>query len=894
MTNLLQHLLRFLLQLPSQLWRRLLSLIRRGRFERELEEEMRFHLEMQIEQNLASGMAAKDAPYAARRQFGNQTWLKEVSREMWSLNSIETLIQDLRYGARMLMKNPGFAFVAVLTLALGIGANIAIFSVINTVLLRPLPLPESDRLMTFWHSAPAKGLPEVLLNDALFAFYRNRSQMFEKLAAYESARLVLTGAGEPELLIGARVTFDYFQTLGQEPLHGRVFLPQEDRPGNNNVAILSHGLWQRRFGSDPKIVGQVIKLDNRPMEVVGIMPPGFDFPNPAERISLSDHMQLWVPYGLNPQKTSSWNLSAIGRLKPGVTIAGAQREIAALWDDFAQQYNETLGPGATTVVMPLAQRIVREAQPPLLALLGAVAFVLLIACANLANLLLARAASRSTELAVRQCLGASATRIARQLLTESLLLALVGAVGGLLMAAWSVNALRSLSSTHIPRVESITLDWKVMLFALAVTLFTGVLCGLAPALRSARINLQTAIKEGARGSASGSNRRLNNAFVVVQLALSLVLLIGAALLLQSFKNLLEVNPGFRPENVLVGKILLPESRYSTSAQIRGFYEQLLERVRSLPGVQAAESSQVVPFSGDSLGATFKVEGQEPGPGEPAKAAQLRDATPEYFAAMGMPILKGRSFQPADTETSLPVAIVDEKLAHMQWPNEDPIGQRIAIGGSPMMTIVGIVPSVKNRDLNEDTNPYVYRPASQFVRLATTLVVRTTNDPTALIPAVRQQVASLDPELPLYHVSTIEQGMARSLTAKRMTNLLFTGFAITALLLSLIGVYGVMSLNVGSRNKEFGIRLALGARRNNLLRLVVGQGMRLTFAGVTLGLGGAFGLTRLLESLLFGVEATDPLIFVGAAVVLSLAALIACYIPAWRATKVDPMVALRVE
>jgi predicted permease len=714
------------------------------------------------------------------------------------------------------------------------------------------------------------------------------------MAAYEGARMTLTGAGEPELLIGASVTFNYFQTLGQEPLHGRVFSPQEDMPGKNEVAVLSYGLWQRRFGGDQKIVGQAIQLDDRPMVVVGIMPQGFDFPNPAERSDQSDHMQFWVPYGLSPQKTSSWNLSAIGRLKPGVTPAAAQREIAALWDDFARQYNETLGTGATTVVMPLQERIAREVRTPLLALLGAVAFVLLIACANLANLLLAKATSRSRELAVRQCLGASAPRIARQLLTESLLLALLGAVGGLLLAAWSVNALKGLSSANIPRIELIRLDWTILLFALAVTLLTGVLCGLAPALRSARVNLQSAIKEGGRSSASVSNRRLNNAFVVAQLALSLVLLIGAALLLQSFKNLLAVNPGFRPENVLTGKILLPGSRYTNNAQVRTFYEQLLERVRSLPGVQAAESSQVAPFSGDSLGATFKVEGREPKAGAPAKAAQLRDATPGYFAAMGMPILKGRSFQPTDTETSPPVAIVDEKLARMQWPNGDPIGQRIAIGGSPMMTIVGVVPSVKNRSLNEETDPYVYRPAAQFVRGATTLVVRARTDPAALIPAIRRQVASLDPELPLYHVSTIEQGMARSVSAKRLTNLLLTGFAATALLLSLIGIYGVMSLNVGSRTGEFGIRLALGARGADVLWLVVGQGLRLTLVGVALGLLGAFGLTRLLESLLFGVKATDPLIFAVVAVVLSLVALAACYLPARRATKVDPLVALRSE
>jgi len=884
--------------------------------EREIEivEELALHLEAAYEDALADGLSETEAEARAVQSYDWRLLECELgraeqplTRRAWqpSLELIErkggirmeSLLQDLRFAARMLLKNPGFTLIAVLTLALGIGANTAIFSVVNAVLLRPLPLPEPDRLVSFWHSAPAKELPEVLLNDALFAFYRDRSQMFEKMAAYEGARYTLTGAGDPELLIGARVTFNYFNVLGREPLHGRAFLPQEDTPGKNNVAILSYGLWQRRFGGDPKIVGQAIKLNDRPMVVVGIMPQGFDFPNPAERIDLSAHMQLWVPYGLNPQNFNSWNLSTIGRLKPGVTPAAAQREIAALWDDFARQYESqlgamTLGAGATTVVTPLDRRIAREARTPLLVLLGAVAFVLLIACANLANLLLARAASRSRELAVRQCLGASAPRIARQLLTESLLLSLLGAAGGLALAGWSVNALRSLSSANIPRIELIRLDWTVLLFALAVTLFTGVLCGLAPALRSARVNLQAAIKEGARGSASGSSRRLNNTFVVLQLALSLVLLIGAALLLKSFKNLLEVNPGFRPKNVLIGQMLLPGSRYANKAQVKSFSDQLLDRVRSLPGVLAAEMAQVAPFSGDSLGATLLVEGQEPKVGEPAKAAQLRDATPGYFAALGMPILKGRSFQPTDTETSPPVAIVDEKLASMHWPHEDPLGNRIRIGGSPWMTIVGVVPSVKNRNLDEETNFYVYRPDAQFVRWQRTLVVRTTHDPTALIPAIRRQVANLDPELPFYKVSTIEQGMARSLGAKRLTNLLLTGFAATALLLALIGIYGVMSLNVGSRINEFGIRLALGARGADVLWLVIGQGMRLTLVGVALGLGGAFGLTRLLETLLFGVKATDPLIFAGVAGVLSLATSAACYIPAHRATKVDPLTALR--
>jgi predicted permease len=794
----------------------------------------------------------------------------------------------------MLMKKPGFTVVAALTLALGIGANTAIFSVVHTVLLRPLPLPEPERLMTFCHSAPAQGLAELDLNDAHFAFYRDHNQTFEKMAAYEGSDFALTGAGTPEVVTGARVTFNYFEVLGQEPLHGRAFLPQEDTPGNNDVAILSYGLWQRRFAGDVTILGQSIKLDNRPTTVVGIMPPSFDFPIPAERANMSGHVQIWVPEGLSSQDTSANNLLAIGRLKPGVTLTDAKNEITSLLPDFGKQFNVTFSADTSTVMMPLEQRIVGEVRTPLLVLLGAVALVLLIACANLTNLLLARAASRSRELAVRQCLGASSLRIARQLLTESLLLAILGAVFGVLIAAWGIDGLKSLAAANIPRMESVRLDPAVLLFTVAVTLLTGLLCGFAPALRGARINLQDAIKEGARGSASRSHRRLTNAFVVSQLALSLVLLIGAALLLQSFKNLLAVNPGFQTENRLMAQVSLPENLYTTKAQVSNFYNQLLDRVRSLPGVQNAELTRVVPFSGNGVGGPFTVEGHEPEPGEVAKDAWLRCVTPGYFNAMGMPVKIGRAFQSSDTENSQRVAVVDEKLARMYWQNGDPTGKRIRIGGGTWMTIVGVVPSVKNRKLDENTKPYVYFPASQWVSRDMSLVVRTTNDPTLLVPAIREQLAILDPELPLFDVKTIEQAMSRTLITKRLTNLVFGSFAATALLLAMLGIYGVMSLSVGSRTNEFGIRMALGAETKDVLRLVIGQGMKLTLLGVGVGLAGALALTQLLNTLLFGVNATDPLTFVGITLLLMLVALLACWIPARRATQVDPMVALRCE
>lgn len=808
----------------------------------------------------------------------------------------DSVFRDIRLGLRGLAKKPAFTAIAVLTLALGIGANTAIFSVVHAVLLRPLPIKEPDRIMTFWHSAPAKGLQHMDLNDAMFAYYRNRTRTFETLAAFETGEFALTGGGEPEAVPGAVVTFDYFNVLGREPLHGRTFTAQEDTPGNNHVVLLSYALWQRRFGGNTNIIGQSINVDNEPATVVGIMPADFDFPDPAERASSSGHVQLWVPKGLDPRDANSFNLLAVGRLKPGASADDATKEIDALYQAYAIESGAKLGDGVpessvTTVLLPLQRHIVGEVRRPLLVLLGSIGLVLLIACANLTNLMLARTASRSRELAVRQCLGASAMRIARQTLTESLLLSAFGTLVGVLLAIWIVTALKSLVSSQIPHVETARIDATVLLFTVAIMLLTGVLCGLAPALRSARINLQDAIKEGARGSASGSNKRLNNVFVVSQLALSLVLLIGAALFLQSFRNLLSVNPGFRAENVLMAGVSLPERKYADKAQTQSFYNQLRQGVSSLPGVQAVELCQVVPFSGDGQGGPFAVEGFEH---EQMKVAWLRSSTPGYFDAMGMPILKGRAFESTDTEKSLPVAIVDEKLAHMYSPQGDLVGKHVRIGGGPWLTIVGVVPNVKNRKLDEDAWPYLYRPFAQWVRRETMLVVRSTVDPITIAGNIRHEVAKLDPELPLIKVSTIQQAMDRSLVTTRLTNWLLAGFAATALLLALTGIYGVMSLNVANRRSEFGIRLALGAQTTNVLRLILGQALRLAVVGVALGLLAAIAFTRLLQGLLFGISASDPLTFGAIALVLIGVALLACWIPARRATKVDPLEALRSE
>ena len=807
---------------------------------------------------------------------------------------MDSILRDIRFAIRGLAKKPAFAAIAVLTLALGIGANTAIFSVVHAVLLRPLPIQEPDRVMTFWLSAPAKGLKHMDLNPAMFAYFRGRTRTFESLAAFETGEFALTGNGEPESVPGAIVTFEYFNVLGREPLYGRTFTAPEDTPGNNHVVLLSYGLWQRRFGGNTDIVGHSVNIDNEPATVVGIMPADFNFPDPAERASSSGNVQLWVPKGLDPQDSNSYNLLAVGRLKPGATGDDAKKEIDALSQAYAKDSGAKLDDAeanATTELLPMQLHIVGEVRRPLLVLLGAIGLVLLIACANLTNLMLARAAARSRELAVRQCLGASATRIARQTLTESLLLSFLGTLVGVLLAIWIVTALKSLVSSQIPHVQTARIDATVLLFTVAIMLLTGVLCGLAPALRSAHINLQDAIKEGTRGSTSGSNKRLNNLFVVSQLALSLVLLIGAALFLQSFRNLLSVNPGFRADNVLMARLSLPEQKYKEKAQTESFFNQLRQNVGRLPGVQAVELCQVVPFSGDGQGGPFTVEGFEH---EQSKVAWLRSATPGYFDAMGMPILKGRGFESTDTGSSLPVAIVDEALARRYSTQGDLVGKRIRIGDGPWMSIVGVVPNVKNRKLDEDAWPYLYRPYSQWVRRETMLVVRSEMDPTTIVGNIRNEVAKLDPELPLSRVSTIRQAMDRSLVTTRLTNWLLAGFAATALLLALTGIYGVMSLNVANRRNEFGIRLALGAQATSVLRLILGQGLRLAVVGVALGLLGAIALTRLLQGLLFGISASDPLTFAVIALLLVGVALLACWIPARRATKVDPLEALRSE
>jgi putative ABC transport system permease protein len=801
-------------------------------------------------------------------------------------------LKDLQFGLRMLRTRPGFTAVAILTLALGIGANTAIFSTVNGVLLKPLPYPESDQLVTFWGTAPEKRLPVVDYPEAMFVSFHARTRVFESVAAYIVAGVSLSGDGEPERVQAAGVSTDFFQVLRQVPVAGRDFLAEEGTPGKNGVVVLSHALWQRRFGGDRGLVGRSIQLGDRPAVVVGIMPQGFDFPERAE---------LWFPLVLRAEDTDNWYLSTVARLKPGQTVADAHREVVAMSDEFMlsrpDRFPDARPGGARAVVQPLLRSLVGDARTPLLVLLGAVGFVLLIASANIGNLLLARALARGREMALRCCLGASSGRLAAQLLTESLLLAVLGGAAGLLLGALGIRAIQGLEVGPVPRLAEVRLDPLVLLFTIGVTLAAGVLFGAAPAIRASRMDPLDGLREGARGGTSGGARRLSHGFVVAQFALSLILLIGAGLLLRSFRRTLEVDPGFRPENVLTARVQLPYPKYGNDTAVRVFQSRLLESVRSLPGVHQAGLVNRVPFSRGNPQQNLYVEGQPPRPGDAVPVVNARAASPGYFEAIGTPILRGRGILPSDQAGAPRVAVVDETVARQYWPGGDPIGKRIRTSSDstmPWLTIVGVVPNVKHASLRERPNFVMYRSLAQAPNWLTYVVVRTGGDPETLVAALRRRVAELDPTLPLSEVHTMEGAMAESLSIARLTNVLLTGFAGLALLLAVIGIYGVMSLNVNGRQGEFGVRLALGAAPRDVLRLVMRQGLVLAFLGLAIGVAGALWLTRLLGSLLFEVSPMDPVTFLSVGVILTLAASLACYLPARRATRADPISALRQE
>ena len=809
---------------------------------------------------------------------------------------METFLQDLRYGARSLVRQPAFSLVAIVVIALGIGANTAIFSVVNTVLLRPLPYPNPDELVMVWETAPKFSNPYNDVAPANFIDWREQNNVFAEIAAFTGQSVSLTGRGEPERLEGQRVSASLFPLLGVAPALGRAFTEQEDQYDDQRVIVLSHGLWQRRFGGDSDIIGQTLTLNFRPCVVVGVMPPEFQFPGRDQ--------EFWLPMSFGPEEAAGRGdhyLNSVARLKPGVTRQQAQSEMNVIASQLELQYPKT-NTEVGVVLIPLHEQFVGGMRKPLFILLGVVGFVLLIGCANVTNLLLVRATARHRELTIRAALGASQLRLARMLLTESLLLAVVGGAAGVLLATWGIDFLETLVPQSLAQVYGIPIDGRVLAFSAVVSLLTGVVFGLMPAVQVSKPNLSEALKEGGRGSGSSENRgRVRAALVIGEIALSLVLLAGAGLMIRSFSSLTSVDPGFKTENRLTMRMLLSGERYADPIKRRAFYDQMLERVQSLPGVESAGVITQLPLTIQGMNFIFSLEGQPPMTSASLPAAAFRVVSNDYFRAIGIPLLRGRSFTSQDTADTQAVVVINRTMAERFWPDQEVIGKRFKIGPSdgsnPWLVVAGVVGDVRQNQLDQELKPEMYVSYNQDRRgfaIPRDLVVLTAGEPLNMAAAVRSEIWKMDKDLPLFKVQTMEQILALSVSARRFNMLLLSVFAALALILASIGVYGVMSYATAQRTHEIGIRIALGAEDRDVLRLVVRQGMILAFVGTALGILAALAVTRVLSSFLYAVTPSDPLTFVVASSLLLAVALGACFIPARRATKVDPMVALRYE
>jgi putative ABC transport system permease protein len=805
---------------------------------------------------------------------------------------MDTLIQDLRYGIRTLLKNRSFTSVAVLALALGIGANTAIFSVVNAVLLKPLPYDDPERLVLIETNNPQQKIKQAPTSLPDFLDWRDQNSVFERVSAFSRWSSVLTGGDEPERLSTGFVSVNFFSTLGVNPIAGRAFSDGEELPGIEPVVVVSSGLWKRRFGSDPGLVGQTITLDGKSGTVIGIAPDLFN--------DMVGQVDVWLPIILKLEDEARDNrgLRVVGRLKSGVSPKQADAEMSAIAARLQESYPQSnAGWGAN--IISLHASIVGDVRAALLILLGAVCFVLLIACANVANLLLARAATRQKEVAIRTALGASRPRIIRQLLTESVLLSAVGGAFGLLLAVWGVKLLIAISPDDIPRVSEINLDGRVLIFAVVISLLTGLIFGLAPALQASKLNLNESLKEGGRGSSEGFHRnRVRSLLVVSELALALVLLIGAGLLIKSFIRLQSVNPGFNSENVLTEQLSLPYNRYRTPQSRVAFFDQLMSRLESLPGVQSAGLTLNLPLNGGGVSAWHGVvlEGR-PITLEETTQTENRIISPSYFRTMGIRLLQGREFTAQNNrQDAPPVVIVSDTLASRFWPGEDPVGKRIQFGHDESFAreVVGVVGDIKRFGLESSDDWATYIPYAQQPWTNMVIVARAASDSASLAGAIKGAVQAVDKDQPIHNIKTLDTVIANSTSQRRFNLLLLGAFASVALVLAAVGIYGVMSYSVTQRRHEIGIRMALGATSTDVLKLVVGHGLMLALIGVSIGVGAAFAVTQVLESFLYGVSATDPLTFAGTALLLAAVAVMASFIPARRATKVDPCVALRYE
>ncbi len=809
---------------------------------------------------------------------------------------MNTLLYDVRYGLRMLLKHRGFSAVAIIALALGIGANTAIFSLVNGVLLRPLPFPDAQRIIYIEGKNPAAGITESNISFLDFTDWSQQTDLFASTAAYwtGTANFGADGA-EPERVPRAGVTTGFFSVLGVQPVLGRTFVPEDDKGWPQTVAIISHGLWKRRFGSDPAIVGKQVEMSSRSLTIIGVMPPGFEYP---------EQSQVWVPSAVNlsdePRDNRVW--SAIARLNTGIDLKQAQTRLSAINAQLDKQFHET-NKGWDVAVSTLHERLVREVKPSLLALLGAVGFVLLIACANVANLLLARGAARQKEIAIRAAMGASRTRVLRQMLTESILLSAIGGAAGLVLSIWLTDVLMSMLPEGAPRLEQVGIDYRVLTFALGVSALTGILFGIVPALQASKLDVTSALKEGGRGGEGHRRTSARSLLLIGEVALSLMLLVGAGLLIKSFLRLQEVRPGFNAHNVLIANLALQGPKYRDDQPCVEFFRQLIERLEAVPGVQAAGGSVNLPLnaSGYAIGRGFIPEGR-PLTVDEAKDAMFSTITGDYFRALEIPLLSGRTFEPRDNADGPKVVIINETTAKRYFGSPTAaIGKRLSIWSAFrghrrdekfMREVVGVVGDTKTGSLTGEGGAQIYVPHAQDSQWNFMgLVIRTAGDPAAFATTLRREVQALDKDQPIYNVRTMDDVVTNSLGTRRVSMQLFTVFGCAALLLAALGIYGVMAYSVAQRTREIGIRMALGAQKADVLRLVVRQGMTLAIIGVVAGLLGALALTRVIAGLLFNVGATDPVTFVSISLLLVVVALLACYLPARRAAKLDPVIAL---
>ena len=884
------------------------GLFNRERKNRDLDEEVASHLQMHVEDNLRLGMTPEEARRQAMLQFGGIESIKESYRDQRGLPLLETFLHDIRFGARQLCKNPGFAAVAVLTLALGIGANTAIFSIVDAVLLRPLAYPDSGQLV--WLAERGPDWSGGSLSYPNFIDWKKQQSVFERFGVYIGNNFTLTGADEPVRLAGAVMSADVFAALRTQPELGRVFREDEDKPGAPPVAVISHALWQNQFGGQAGMVNKTINLNGKAYTILGVMPTGFDFPG---------KMDLWLPVGPVFGESSSQGrdnhpgLFGLARLKPGVTLDKARTDLDVIAVRLEQQYPES-NKTRRVQIDRLLDNKVGNVRRSLWILLGAVSFVLVIACANVANLLLARAATREKEMALRAALGAGRWRIARQLLTESGLLAFLGAATGLLFAHGTLRVVTTLAGESIPRAGEISLDPRVLLFSGFVALVTGSLFGLAPIWHARRTNLHGTLKEAGRGVTS-SSAGLRQGLIIAEVALTFVLLVGAGLLLLSFHHLLQVSPGFVADRVLTFRLNLSGEKYQSIEKEVLFCRALRDRLSALPGVRSASlaSQNTIPLHEGGWNMRFVIEGQPEPPPHLQPSLQFHLVAPDFFRSMGIPLLQGRDFTEQDNRehlggtssgndwgTGLNSIIIDEEFAKHYWPNQSPLGQRVRIpfgepGKQPIVTIVGVVGRIKENRLGEEGGlVQAYFPIYQQPLQNLAVVLKTTGEPSTVLAAVRRQVSELDPAQPIYGINSMNEMRHQSVAPERLNLGLLGGFAILALVLASIGLYGLLSFTVTQRQREIGVRMALGARRFDVLKMVVGHGMRLVLAGTVIGLFGSLAVTRILTSVLFQVAPADPLTIFAVTFSLCGVALLACYIPARRATKVDPMVALRFE